>query len=234
MTKPLILASASPRRLELLKQLGLSPLVLPSGCEEARQEGESPQVYVQRLALDKAVAVADSIHQGQSQLTPQWLTAQQEIYILAADTLVVLGDEVLEKPPTPQDAEQMLEKLSDNTHEVLTAVHLLGMKTEGRQKFTRQNSPKALQNHQAWCFSRGFLQVSRVTFAPLSRWQIVHYVQSGEPMDKAGAYGIQGKAGAFITHLSGSYTGVMGLPLYETHELCCAAGLLSRDSGGLL
>lgn len=186
----LILASASPRRQALLAQFGLSFEICPADLDEARQAGESATDLVQRLALAKANHV-------QRQQPTYW--------VLGADTIVALDDEVLGKPTDRQDAMSMLKRLSGRRHQVLSAIALVG---------------PAQWRQQA-------LSVSVVEFAALSADWIQRYVDSGEPMDKAGAYAIQGWAATRVVKLEGSYSGVMGLPLYETAQLLEAAGLVT-------
>lgn len=195
----LYLASASPRRRELLEQLGLNPERIHADIDESRRPGEAPRAYVERLAREKAAA-------GWQVVAANHLPARP---LLAADTTVALGDTIFGKPADAADARAMLTLLSGTTHEVLTAVAV------------RQGEQVELAT-----------SVSLVTFASLSPAQIDAYVASGEPMDKAGAYGIQGLAGIFAERLDGSYTGVMGLPLYETAQLLARFGLdvLAREA----
>ncbi len=199
MTFPKIyLASASPRRAELLTQIGVAFDVLRLGefaVDEAVRAREAPLAYVKRLALAKAAA-------GVRALRAQKLPPRP---LLAADTTVCMGRTILGKPDDAADARRMLTLLSGKTHRVLTAIALA---------------------HGA----RIAIAVSdsRVTFADLSRREIDAYIASGEPFDKAGAYGIQGRAGAFVSHLTGSFSGVMGLPVHETATLL---GRSSRTSG---
>jgi septum formation protein len=178
----LYLASGSPRRVELLQQLGYAfEQVLPEIVEQ-QQPNESPPNYVQRLAREKALA-------GVKLARNPWP-------VLGADTIVVLDNRVLEKPVDEEQAVAMLSQLANRTHHVLTSV-ALATKTGINSR----------------------LVTTAVTFCPLQRQQILDYVATGEPMDKAGAYAIQGLAGAFIRHIDGSYYAVMGLPLVETREL---------------
>ena len=178
----LYLASGSPRRQELLTQLGLSFEKVVPGIEELRRPHESAQQYVGRLAREKAQAgVALTAH---------------DLPVLGADTIVILNGEVLEKPRDAAHAAVMLRMLSGNTHQVMTAVAL------------------ADSQHTLDC-----LVVTEVTFRTLSDDDITHYVASGEPLDKAGAYGIQGLGGCFVRKINGSYHAVVGLPLVETYEL---------------
>jgi len=180
----LYLASQSPRRRELLAQLGLVHEVLRIDVPELRSPVETPVHYVQRVAREKADA--------------GWahLVARDTAVVLAADTEVVLGDQVFGKPTTVEEARAMLHRLSGRTHQVLSAVCVVD--ASGRR--------------EALCRSE-------VSFTPLESEDIEHYIATGEPFGKAGGYAIQGRAAAFVRHLSGSYSGVMGLPLCETAQL---------------
>jgi len=184
-----ILASGSPRRRELLDRMGMQYVVSQAEVSEIAHPGETPEDYVNRIALEKASWVADRMESG--------------LPVLAADTAVVLDGEILGKPAGPEDARQMLLRLSGRTHEVLTSVVLL--------------SPDGVAHRR--------LNVSRVTFANLDTDWIGAYCGSREPLDKAGSYAIQGFAGQWVVRLDGSYTGVMGLPLSETMELLRQAGI---------
>ncbi|UQY44562.1 Maf family protein [Mixta hanseatica] len=178
----LYLASGSPRRRELLTQLGLHFERVMTNVEERRREEESAQHYVRRLAREKAQAGVAA--------------APQDLPVLGADTIVVLNGEVLEKPRDARHAEEMLTRLSGQTHQVLTAVAL------------------ADRQRELDC-----LVTTEVTFRLLTPQDIHDYIASGEPMDKAGAYGIQGLGGNFVRKINGSYHAVVGLPLVETREL---------------
>lgn len=186
----LYLASASPRRRELLDQIGVAHEVRPVDLDESRQSGESPSEYVVRLARAKAEAAWDRFARA------------EEHPVLAADTAVVLGDAILGKPRDQADALRMLGELSGRTHRVLTAVAL--------------RDGQGLRSH---------LNESRVTFRQLSSSEAKQYWDTGEPADKAGAYAVQGAAAVFIERIEGSYSGVMGLPLFETAELLRQAGI---------
>jgi septum formation protein len=189
------LASRSPRRRELLHQIGVKfePLLFREGPRqdnETNEEllpGEQPDDYVRRVARVKADAAWERVVMRRG---------LQRKPVLAADTTVALGGEVLPKPVDRADAERILRLLSGTQHRVLTAVVLT---FESRSELA--------------------VSESLVTFTPLDEARIAAYVASGEPFDKAGAYGIQGRAGAFVERLEGSYTGVMGLPLFETARL---------------
>jgi len=180
------LASASPRRHELLRQLGVEFKVMPSNILEVRQAGESPADYVLRVARDKAQFAAKLMHERGLPVFP----------VLGADTEVVLDGEILGKPQDRVHGMAMLRHLSGRTHEVLSAVCVVDQDSE-----------------------HSVLSTSRVTFSRLTDAEIAQYWETGEPVDKAGAYAIQGKAAAFIERLEGSYSGVMGLPLHELTEI---------------
>lgn len=184
------LASASPRRSELLRQIGVEFVVRVADIDEREHPGESPEDYVLRLAAAKAGAVAAA------------LRPNERAPVLAADTAVVLDGRVLGKPADAAAAATMLERLSGRTHTVLTAVALdvgAGVET--------------------------LLSRSEVRFRPTTAEERAAYCRTGEPLDKAGAYGIQGYAAVFVEHLAGSYAGVMGLPLYETALLLGRYGI---------
>lgn len=187
------LASASPRRAELLPLIGVSFEVLrlrDFSVDESVRGREAPVAYVKRLALAKARA-------GVGAMRSRGMAARP---VLGADTTVCVGREILGKPADvanpAAEAARMLRLLSGRTHRVLTAVAVVSGSRE-----------------------RVALSDSKVTFRTLSRGEIAAYVAGGEPLDKAGAYAIQGGAAAFASHLAGSYTGVMGLPLFETAQL---------------
>lgn len=185
----LYLASASPRRRELLAQIGLTVELIPQSMLEQRLDTESPESYVKRLAIEKAKAGSDAL--GDNGQRP----------VLGADTAVVLGDTVLGKPVDKADALAMLGLLSGQVHRVLSAVAVVGKDNLGQNKTLVSMSE------------------SHVRFRRLSETERLAYWQTGEPVDKAGGYGIQGLGAMFIEHLEGSYSGVMGLPLFETAEL---------------
>jgi septum formation protein len=182
----LILGSASPRRKELLAQLGVNPdAILPPDIDETPQRAELPRAYCARLAREKALAVPD----GDDDL------------ILCADTTVALGRRILGKPADAGEAATFLTALGGRRHQVITAVAL----RRGGRVWTRES-------------------VSAVKMKRLSDDELNAYLASGEWQGKAGGYGIQGLAGAFIPWISGSYSGIMGLPLAETAALLAAAG----------
>lgn len=194
LTPRVVLASASPRRLELLQRIGLEPMVVPADVDETVLPGESPGDYVLRVALDKAHAALGSLTPGDD---------HDPVIVLAADTSVVLDDEVLGKPADETEATGMLRRLSGRTHEVLTAVAVIG--------------PDAIEHST----------VARTTvrFAALSAEEIRWYVSSGEPFGKAGAYALQGAGEFMIEEIRGAASTVIGLPLRATVELLTGAGL---------
>ena len=186
------LASQSPRRSQLLTQLGIRHELLLPGAEEDAEaleavlRNEAPKAYVQRVTALKLQAAMQRLARRGLPAAP----------VLCSDTTVALGRHILGKPADLDDAARMLGLLSDTTHRVLTAVAL----GSGSHRW------------QA-------LSESRVTFAPMSKAAIHNYVATGEPMGKAGAYAVQGAAAAYIARIAGSYSGIMGLPLFETAQL---------------
>ena len=205
------LASGSPRRRELLQQIGVSFRVVAAPVDETVLPGEAPPAYVARLAVAKAEGgwkrsrnPADML--GAAGVPPSAGTADiagvANIPVLAADTAVILDGRILGKPADRVDGENMLRQLSGRTHEVLTAIAL--RTAEGVQ-------------------SR--ISRSEVTFRRIGAAEAQGYWDTGEPRDKAGAYAIQGRAAIFIADLRGSYSGVMGLPLFETAELLSRVGM---------
>jgi len=184
-TQMVILASRSPRRTELLKQVGIDCIVLPADIDETVKSNELPVNYVKRLAKEKVLETASSIKREYANLC-----------VLAADTTVSLQDEILGKPESDKDAFNMLKKLSGKTHEVHTAV---AVSFHGNVKVA--------------------LSTTRVDMMRLTAGMINTYIDSAEHRDKAGSYGIQGRAATWVKHIEGSYSGVMGLPLFETVQL---------------
>ena len=184
----LVLASASPRRVELLQQIGVSPIIHPVDIDETPFAGEVVTDLVARLAQEKA-------QQGT-------LETEGKYPVLGSDTVGLLDGKVLLKPVDYADAESMLLTMSSRWHEIHTAVALI---------------------HQGRCHQ--ITAISRVKFRELSRQEISDYWQTGEPQDKAGAYAVQGLAAVFIERIEGSYSGIMGLPLFETAQLIREAGL---------
>jgi septum formation protein len=185
-----VLASGSPRRKELLEQLGLKFSVLVTDIDETHRQGEPPVEYVRRMALEKAVA-------GQTM-------SGSELAVLGADTVVLLDDEILGKPCDREQAASMLARLSNREHLVLSAVAIV----------------------QASTRTEVLLNMTTVTFAEIPTSFIHRYCSTDEPLDKAGAYAIQAEPGIYVSRIEGSYSGVMGLPLYETGRLLEIAGVL--------
>jgi septum formation protein len=183
----IVLASGSPRRQELLRQVGLSFRVIPSGVDEQVAEPLAPGALVEHLALAKARDVA---------------AREPGALVLGADTIVVVDGRILGKPKDRADAIAMLQSLSGRSHQVMTGVALIG---GGRE----------LVGHEE----------TTVSFVPLTQRQIERYVDSGEPMDKAGAYGIQGRASAMINGIEGDYFTVVGLPLCRTAQMLSEFGI---------
>lgn len=187
MSMPLFLASTSPRRSELLRQIGLDFSVLTVDVDESLQDGELPAAYVARLARAKAAAGLAQVSGG---------------VVVAADTTVVLGDEVLGKPATEVEAVDMWLRLSGRTHQVLTGVAV-----------------GDARHVDAMVVS------TRVHFRAITRAEMHAYWSSGEPHDKAGGYGIQGRGAVFVDAIEGSYSNVVGLPLTETAAMLARFGI---------
>ena len=185
----IVLASASPRRRELLRQINVEHEVRPANVDETRLPGETPDEFTRRVALSKAERVLDELDGADGRI------------VLAADTAVVLADEIFGKPADAIGAAAMLRRLSGRVHKVVTAV--AGARGAAR---------------------RVAVSSSRVSFRELDDAEVERYVASGEPMGKAGAYAVQGFAALFIEHLDGSFSGVMGLPLFETGRMIAELG----------
>lgn len=190
-----ILASASPRRRELLALVGIAHDVIPADVDESVRAGEPPPAYVERLARDKARAVA-----GQ----------HPAAVVIAADTTVVLGDDILAKPADHADAARMLARLAGHTHEVCTGI---AVEYRGR--------------------TASAVERVAVTVRTLTPREIAEYVATGEPLDKAGAYGIQGWGATIVERVDGDYFSVMGLGLRRLVSLLAAVGVQYRFGGGL-
>jgi len=184
---PLVLASASPRRLALLRQVGLDPLVRPVEIDESRKPGEAILHFAERLAVEKA----------QEGLREASADFGEGVCVIGADTVVVLGERDLGKPRDEAEAREMLRALSGREHRVVTGVAV--GRGEGR--------------------IASLVAVTRVTVKEMSDAEIAGYVATGEPMDKAGSYGIQGVGAFMVAGLIGSYSGVVGLPIFETLAL---------------
>lgn len=186
----LILASASPRRREMLERLGLAFRVVPPRVEEKRRAVESAADYARRNAVEKARWVA-------AQLPAGGLGTRARYVVIAADTVVVLNDRILEKPSSPEHARAMLQALSGRQHEVLSGLCVLGLNYPGGPR------------------ERSMVVRTEVVMKTLRPEEIEDYVAGGEPLDKAGAYAIQGRASYLVREVRGSYTNVVGLPLSE-------------------
>ena len=187
MSVQIILASASPRRKELLDQINVSYQVYPVDLDETPWLDEAPLDYVQRVAAEKSAACKAQL--------------DTEIPVLAADTAVILGAVIMGKPKDKADVMAMLTQLSGKTHQVYSAISLRGR-----------------EHGQA-------VSITEVTFRCLTEQEILAYWHSGEPLDKAGSYAIQGRGGVFIESIKGSFSGVVGLPLFETAELLSKQGI---------
>lgn len=185
----LVLASASPRRRELLSSIGLDFEVVPSRIEERREEGEEPEAYVLRLSREKAEEVA---------------SRRPEAWVIGADTTVYIDHTILEKPSDPADAVRMLRTISGREHTVFTGITLVGPAKSSRE-------------------SR--VVSTQVTMINLTEEEIIWYVATGEPMDKAGAYAVQGVGAMFISSIRGNYTNVVGLPLSVLFDMMRQAGI---------
>ena len=190
--KPLYLSSNSPRRQELLQQVGLPFEVVNAPVEEVALPHESPESYVRRIAIEKALAGFNKV-------------AGKAVWVIGGDTAVLIDGKVLGKPKSQADSYRMLALLSGKTHQVLSAVSVV---FDG-EVFSAVNT-------------------TQVRFKPLNENEIKEYIASGEPQDKAGSYAIQGLAAKFIVEIEGSYSGVMGLPLFELDELLTQSSYYSN------
>ncbi len=190
----LVLASASPRRLALLRQAGLQPALLnPADIDETPKRRETPRAFALRMAEEKARSAATA---------PAVKALDGEVFVLAADTVVAVGRRIMGKPASRDEAREMLKRLSGRAHTVWTGLALVTPKGALRTR----------------------LVDTKVRFKRLSREEIEAYLETDEWRGKAGAYAIQGRAGVFVRHINGSYTGVVGLPLYETVSLLAGNG----------
>ncbi|MFT6777052.1 MAG: septum formation protein [Paraglaciecola sp.] len=187
----LVLASQSPRRVELLTQIGVPFCQHSVNIDETVRDDEKPKAYVKRMAQEKS--------------SLGYQRAQNNQIVMGADTIVVSNHHILGKPKNKSDGIRMLNILSDNTHQVFTAVTM----TSAKQKKT-------------------VVVETQVCFGPLSKQQITWYWHTGEPQDKAGGYAIQGLGGQFVKHIKGSYSAVVGLPLYQTRILLTEFGIINE------
>lgn len=205
-TMTLILASKSPRRKELLAQLGYRFETANADIDESVNPQETPFEYVERMACEKAQAIAKTLATKEVNKKPN--KALNSMLVLGSDTCVIVDDTILGQPQDKADCIKQLTGLSNRTHHVLTAVAVCcGSKV------------------------KSIVVSTEVTFKPLSLPEIEAYWQTGEPQDKAGSYGIQGIAGQFVKHIKGSYSAVVGLPLYETAQLLAEFNLLTPLQG---
>lgn len=187
----LVLASQSPRRADLLQQIGVPFKQCPVDIDETVGVDENPAAYVQRMASEKS--------------TKGWQLNTTDDLVLGADTIVVAANKILGKPQNKDNFVTMMKLLSDSTHSVFTAVAI----TSAEQQ-------------------KSIIIETQVCFGPLTKQQIDWYWQTGEPQDKAGGYGIQGLGGQFVKHIMGSYSAVVGLPLYQTRKLLTEFGLINE------
>jgi septum formation protein len=193
--KKIILASASPRRAELLRQIGLKFVVRPSAVDEGKNKSESLKEYVKRVALSKAEGAAETCR-GERPFAPT--------VIIAADTIVVINKKRLGKPESPESATAMLKRLSGRCHTVMTGIAVC-------DTLTKKKITKVVE--------------TKVWFKRLTAEEIADYVRSGEPIDKAGGYGIQGRAAVFVRKIEGDYFNIVGLPLYTLYKMLMALPL---------
>ena len=208
------LASKSPRRRVLLEQIGVEYSLVEAPIDETRRAGERPQRYVERMACEKALAGIAAL--GAARVAP----------VLAADTAVVLDGQVLGKPRDEAHAMEMLEALSGRMHHVISAVALAGVGgCDSASNRAGDDGNEAAAGTVARDAPRVATSISRVWFRDIAREERRRYCAGGEPLDKAGAYAIQGRASIFVKRLDGSFSGVMGLPLFETESLLREAGI---------
>lgn len=193
MNKRIILASVSPRRKELLAQIGLEYEIMPSSAREETASREPAQM-VQELSMLKAEAVFESLTAGQ----------KKDMLVIGADTMVAFEGQMLGKPADEEEAARMLQSLQGNTHQVFTGVTLI---------WQERNTEGDWEKRQ-----KSFVEETSVTMYPMSFSEIQSYISTGEPMDKAGAYGIQGRCAAWIEKISGDYSNVVGLPVGRLYQ----------------
>jgi septum formation protein len=198
----LVLASASPRRQELLRNAGISFVSRPTNIPEVPRPGEAPRAFAERMASEKAVAAS----------------RKPDDFVLGADTIVVVETEILGKPRDGADAARMLRLLSGRTHQVITGVCLLGpqLRTENQKLETAFEDVRS--------------ETTLVTMEALSYHDIHSYISTGEPMDKAGAYAIQGRASRWISRIEGDYFNVVGLPVSLVYRMLIERGLIENHT----
>jgi septum formation protein len=202
----IVLASASPRRQELLRYAGIPFTVQPADIDETPRPGESPRGYAERLAREKALAVA---------------AMQPQHYVLGADTIVVIDDAILGKPRDPADAARMLRMLSGRTHSVITGVCVVKPEARGQGSGAGDKERLRTGNRDL----RTVSECTLVTMCEISDDEIDDYIATGEPTDKAGAYAIQGIASRWIPRIEGDYSNVVGLPVARVYAML-------REMGG--
>lgn len=198
----IVLASGSPRRAQLLQQIGIMFVQQVADIDESQKPGEKAEQLVLRLAKEKALKVA--------------MQRQDHLPVLGSDTIGLLQDDVLVKPRDVAHFTELMHKMSGQVHTVLTAVAVACWDKQTQR-----------------CEVRNVLVTSAVTFKTLSDIEIADYWQSGEPMDKAGGYAIQGLGGKFVKHISGSYSAIVGLPLYETTQLLESVNNIKHEQTSL-
>ncbi len=218
--KKLILASASPRRRELLLQAGYEFQVLPAKGEEVIHSTEPAQI-VKELSAGKAAEVADRLLAGERSVEELSAgdPAAADYVVLGADTIVVMDGTVLGKPRDEQDAFEMLTALQGRTHQVYTGVTIREVHTAGSRNKEKEKEGEMEMSPLS------FAVCTQVEFSPVSVEEIRRYIATGEPMDKAGAYGIQGAAAVFVRGIEGDYTSVVGLPLCAVYEALSHFGI---------
>lgn len=208
MSVPLVLASASPRRFELLSQLGYEPIARPVDIDESVREDETPLVYVKRMAEEKLVAAFDLLRSGSEGLS-DFVGGSGRI-VLAGDTICIKGDEILTKPLDYDDFQRMMRLMSGAVHTVASSFAL-----------------GEIKNGKCRTLNLEVVETD-VRFRELDDAEIRAYWETGEPLDKAGGYGIQGLGAVFVERIEGSYSNVVGLPLMEVHRALKSAGLTSK------
>jgi septum formation protein len=198
----LVLASASPRRQELLRNAGISFVARPTNIPEVPQPGEAPRAFAERMAREKALAVS----------------RKPGDFVLGADTIVVVEAEILGKPRDGADAARMLRLLSGRTHQVITGVCLVGpqLRTENQKLETAFEDVRS--------------ETTLVTMEALSNHDIHSYISTGEPIDKAGAYAIQGRASRWVSRIEGDYFNVVGLPVSLVYRMLIQRGLIENHT----
>lgn len=219
----IVLASASPRRRELLAQIGIEADVMPAHIDEEAIRHDHPETLAVELARAKARAVLERLAAGERPAARGARPAHARIPLLAADTVVAVAGEILEKPVDRSEARRMLELLSGRTHQVVTGVAVAWIDAAAGSPADRNGEPAIVTSSCR----------TDVTFATLPRREIDHYLDSDEWHDVAGGYRVQGLAARYVTHLSGSYSNVVGLPLHLVYAILTGArtGGTNRSKG---